>query len=308
MRTEGREGLNFMLRSLLRRLVAVIGIPLLVGSVPAAARAPVVAHPALWEVSDPDTTIYLFGTIHLLPQDVQWRTPKFDQAVSGAQELVVETLIDEKNPAKLMQAMASIGFAQGLPPLVDRVPPAKRAALLAAVKSSGFPPQALDRMKTWTAAFILLGNKFRQLGLSGGVEGVLKSSFSAEGKPVGELETNLEQLSFFDKLPEAAQRSLLEGAIEQNQSMDQEFAGMLKAWAKGDVQGIARTFDRDLSGSPPLQQTLIRERNANWSRWIEQRLARPGAVMIAVGAGHLAGKDSVLEMLRKDGYKVRRLQ
>ena len=297
-----------MLKSLVRRLVAAIGIPLLVGSVPAAARAPEVAHPALWEVSDPDTTIYLFGTIHLLPQDVQWRTPKFDQAVSSAQELVVETLIDEKNPAKLMAAMASIGFAQGLPPLVDRVPSAKRSALQAAVKKSGFPPQALDRMKTWTAAFILLGNKFRALGLSGGVEGVLKSSFSAEGKPVGELETNLEQLSFFDKLPEAAQRSLLEGAIEENQSMNQEFAGMLKAWSKGDVQGIARTFDRDLSGSPPLQQTLIRERNANWSRWIEQRLAKPGAVMIAVGAGHLAGKDSVLEMLRKDGYKVRRLQ
>jgi hypothetical protein len=297
-----------MLKSLVRRLVAAIGIPLLIGSVPAAARAPEVAHPALWEVSDPDTTIYLFGTIHLLPQDVQWRTPKFDQAVSSAQELVVETLIDEKNPAKLMAAMASIGFAQGLPPLVDRVPPAKRSALQAAVKKSGFPPQALDRMKTWTAAFILLGNKFRALGLSGGVEGVLKSSFSAEGKPVGELETNLEQLSFFDKLPEAAQRSLLEGAIEENQSMNQEFAGMLKAWSKGDVQGIARTFDRDLSGSPPLQQTLIRERNANWSRWIEQRLAKPGAVMIAVGAGHLAGKDSVLEMLRKDGYKVRRLQ
>jgi uncharacterized protein YbaP (TraB family) len=297
-----------MLKSLLRRLVAVIGIPLLVGSLPAAARAPEVAHPALWEVSDPDTTIYLFGTIHLLPQDVQWRTAKFDHAVSSAQELVVETLIDEKNPAKLMSAMASIGFAQGLPPLVERVPPAKRAALQAAIKNSGFPPQALDRMKTWTAAFILLGNKFRALGLSGGVEGVLKSSFSAEGKPVGELETNLEQLSFFDKLPEAAQRSLLEGAIEENKSMDQEFAGMLKAWSKGDVQGIARTFDRDLSGSPPLQQTLIRERNANWSRWIEQRLAKPGAVMIAVGAGHLAGKDSVLEMLRKDGYKVRRLQ
>ena len=297
-----------MLKSLVRRLVAAIGIPLLVGSVPTAARAPEVAHPALWEVSDPDTTIYLFGTIHLLPQDVQWRTPKFDQAVSSAQELVVETLIDEKNPAKLMAAMASIGFAQGLPPLVDRVPSAKRSALQAAVKKSGFPPQALDRMKTWTAAFILLGNKFRALGLSGGVEGVLKSSFSAEGKPVGELETNLEQLSFFDKLPEAAQRSLLEGAIEENQSMNQEFAGMLKAWSKGDVQGIARTFDRDLSGSPPLQQTLIRERNANWSRWIEQRLAKPGAVMIAVGAGHLAGKDSVLEMLRKDGYRVRRLQ
>src|SRR6476660_7859096 len=242
-----------MLKSLLRRFVAAIGLPLLVGAVPAQARAPQLARPALWEVSDPDTTIYLFGTIHLLPQDVQWRTAKFDQAVSSANELVVETLIDEKNPAKLMQAMASLGFAQGLPPLVQRVPAAKRAALQAAIAKSGFPPQALDRMKTWTAAFILLGNKFRELCLSGGVEGVLKSSFAANGKPIGELETNVEQLSFFDRLPESAQRQLLEGSIEQNQSMDQEFGGMLKAWSKGDVSGIARTFDRDLSGSPPLR-------------------------------------------------------
>ena len=57
-----------------------------------------------------------------------------------------------------------------------------------------------------------------------------------------------------------------------------------------------------------LQQSLIGQRNANWSKWIERRLAQPGAVLVAVGAGHLAGKDSVLEMLKRDGYKVRRLQ
>jgi hypothetical protein len=83
---------------------------------------------------------------------------------------------------------------------------------------------------------------------------------------------------------------------------------MLQAWTRGDVRGIARTFDHDLSESPAMQQALIRQRNANWSKWIEQRMSKPGAVMIAVGAGHLAGKDSVVEMLRKDGYKVRRLQ
>jgi len=297
-----------MLKTVLRRVGAALGLSLLLGAVPATARAPQTAQPALWEVSDPDTTIYLFGTIHLLPEDLQWRTPKIDQAVANAQELVVETLIDEKNPAKLMQAMASIGFAPNLPALADRVPKAKRTALEAAIKKSGFPPQALDKMKTWTAAFILLGNKFRELGLSGGVEGVLKSSFTSDGKKIGELESNLEQLSFFDKLPEAAQRSLLEGAIDDNKAMDAEFAGMLKAWTAGDVQGIARTFDRDLSGSPALQHSLIHQRNANWSKWIEQRMTKPGSVMIAVGAGHLAGKDSVLEMLKKDGYKVRRVQ
>jgi len=297
-----------MLKTLLRRVGAALGLSLLLGAVPVAARAPLTAQPALWEVSDPDTTIYLFGTIHLLPEDLQWRTPKLDQALANAQELVVETLIDEKNPAKLMQAMASIGFAPNLPPLVDRLPKTQRPALEAAIKKSGFPPQALDKMKTWTAAFILLGNKFRELGLSGGVEGVLKSNFTSSGKQIGELETNLEQLSFFDKLPETAQRSLLEGAIDDKAAMDKEFAGMLKAWTAGDVQGIANTFDRDLSGSPALQHNLIHQRNANWSKWIEQRMTQPGSVMIAVGAGHLAGKDSVLEMLKKDGYRVRRLQ
>ena len=90
--------------------------------------------------------------------------------------------------------------------------------------------------------------------------------------------------------------------------MDEEFGGMLKAWSSGDVNGIAKTFDRDLSTSPALQQALIHQRNANWSKWIEQRLGQPGAVLVAVGAGHLAGKDSVVEMLKKSGYKVRRLQ
>ena len=308
MRTERWEGLELKLKSIVCRIVAALGIPLLVGAVPAEARAPEAARPALWEVSDPDTTIYLFGTIHLLPSGYQWRTPKLDQAMTSAQELVVETIVDDKNPAKLMQAMASLGFAQGLPPLVDRVPPAKRPALEAAIKKSGLPPQGLDKMKTWTAAIILLGGKFRELGLKGGVEGVLKDDFATRGKPIGELESNLQQLSYFDKLPEAAQRSLLEGAIDEKQSMNTELGGMLKAWSRGDVAGIAKTFDRELSDTPAVQQALIRERNANWSKWIEARLDRPGAVLVAVGAGHLAGKDSVLEMLKKDGYKVRRLQ
>jgi uncharacterized protein YbaP (TraB family) len=297
-----------MVKAFLRRVVAALGIPMLVGSVAAEARAPQLARPALWEVSDPDTTIYLFGTIHLLPSDLQWRTTTFDQAVSGSQELVVETIVDEKNPTKLMSAMASLGLAKGLPPIMERVPPAKRPALAAAIKKSGVPALAFNSMKSWMAAFILLSNQFKELGLTGGVEGVLRGDFLAKGKPIGELESNLDQLAFFDRLPEPAQRTLLEGAIEENKSMRAEFSGMLKAWGRGDVSGIARTFDHDLAASPELEQALIRQRNANWSKWIEQRMAQPGAVMIAVGAGHLAGKYSVLELLKQGGYKVRRLQ
>jgi uncharacterized protein len=292
-----------------KRLFAPVAAMLALGTAaPAAARAP--AHPALWSVADADTTIYLFGTIHLLPENYQWRTAKFDQAVDKSQQLVVETIIDDKDPTKIMAAMSSLAFSPGLPPLSERVAPAKRPALAAAVKKSGFPPQALDRMETWAAAFILLGNQFRDMGLKGGegVEAVLRNTFTGKGKPIGELETNLEQLGFFDTLPEKAQRQLLEGAISQPEDMTKDFGGMLAAWSRGDVKAIARTFNRDLASSPELQQALIKRRNQNWTRWIEQRMASPGSVLIAVGAGHLAGKDSVIELLKKDGYRVSQVQ
>jgi uncharacterized protein YbaP (TraB family) len=300
-----------MLTTLFRRAAAALGLAGLFIVAPAAARAPTSGHPALWEVSDPDTTIYLFGTIHLLPEHFQWRTAKFDQAMQSSQQLIVETIVDDKDPTKIMSAMASLAFnTPNLPPLVDRVSPAKRPAVAAAIKQSGFPPQAFDRMETWAAAFILLGNQYRDMNLKGdaGVEAVLRNTFTSEGKPIGELETNLQQFGFFDKLPEKAQVALLEGAVDNRKAADAEFSGMLKAWSSGDVKDIARTFDRDLAGSPELADALIHQRNANWSKWIEQRMQQPGAILIAVGAGHLAGKDSVIAMLQRDGYQVRRVQ
>ena len=84
----------------LRRSLAALGIPLLLATAPAASAASTApaARPALWKVSDPDTTIYLFGTIHLLPRDYRWQTPKFASAVAKADELVVETIVDLERP------------------------------------------------------------------------------------------------------------------------------------------------------------------------------------------------------------------
>jgi uncharacterized protein YbaP (TraB family) len=141
-----------------------------------------------------------------------------------------------------------------------------------------------------------------------GVEAVLRNSFKTQGKSIGELESIREQLGFFDTLPERSQRSLLEGALENNAAMRSDFGRMISAWARGDVEAIARSFNRDLAQSPELKQALLDRRNANWSRWVEKRMATPGSVMVAVGAGHLAGSGSVVDMLKRGGYKVRRLQ
>lgn len=299
-----------MLKSLFRRVAAALGFAALLGGTPAAIAAPRTARPALWQVSDSDTTIYLFGTIHLLPADLQWRTAKFDQALNGSQQLVVETIVDQQHPEKLQSAELSLGFKQGLPPITERVPPADVPKLRAAIASTGVPEKFFDQMKTWLAAIQLLGVQFRTMGLKGsnGPEEIMRQQFLSEHKPIGELETNIEQFSYFDRLPEKAQRSLLEGSIEPHQGMDKDYNGMLASWSKGDIKAIAKTFNHDLAGSPDLKASLLEQRNANWAKWIEQRMAQPGTIMIAVGAGHLAGQGSVIALLQRDGYSVQRVQ
>ena len=299
-----------MLMKYLRRGLAALGIAAVASGAAFADDASARGRPALWQVSDRDTTVYLFGTIHLLPKDYAWRTPKFEKALAGSQSLIVETIIDSSNPTALAGEMARLGFRPGLPPIASRVPPAKRAMLEAAIVKTGVPRSAFDRMETWAAAFVLLGTQFKDIGLTGeaGVESVLRTAFTSAGKPVGQLETNAEQLGLFDTLPESAQLSLLEGAIEAPGEMRGEFQKMLAAWGRGDVAQIGATFNEDLASSPELREALLRRRNVNWSRWIQRRMATPGSVLVAVGAGHLAGSDSVIAMLQRDGYRVRRVQ
>jgi len=223
---------------------------------------------------------------------------------------VVETDVNETDPSATIGELFKLAISPGLPPLVERVKPEKRAALATAIAKSGIPAPAFDKMETWAAAFLLLAGQFKDLGLESGsgVESILKKQFVAGGKPIGQLETNAEQLGFFDKLSEGAQRDFLDGVLDESADVKEQFGGMLDAWSKGDIAGIAKSFNADMGEAPELLDALIARRNANWANWVKSRLDQPGTVMMAVGAGHLAGDKSVVNLLQKQGLKVTRVQ
>ena len=292
-----------------RRLAAFSAIAATACSV-APASEPQVASPAMWKVADEDTTIYLFGTIHLLPKGTEWRSPAFDRAAAGADTLVVETVIDDSDPGKTMGELFKLALRDDLPPMVERVPAEKRAELETAIKKSGIPIEAYNKLETWAAAFMLLGVQFKDLGLdpASGVESTLKVQFKQDGKSIGQLETNAEQLGFFDRLAEEAQRNFLATVQTDASGMKEEFAGMIDAWGRGDVKAIADTFNSDLGDTPELREALLTKRNANWAKWVKGRLDQPGTILVAVGAGHLAGDHSVLTELEGQGVRVSRVQ
>jgi uncharacterized protein YbaP (TraB family) len=268
-----------------------------------------VAHPGLWKLADEDTAIYLFGTIHVLPQDYVWESPKLAAAAKAADELVIETVFG-KDPQTMATMMLAMGTAPGLPPLADRVPPERKATLQALVARSGLPPALLDGMKTWTAAMMLVAATLTDLGLApqSGVEEQLKGRFTANARPISGLEKPEEQLGYLDQLPEEDQRAFLNTVLEDPVESRKEFDAMLAAWVRGDEKAIARTFDDADAMTPRLRAILLDRRNANWAKWLSDRLARPGTVLVAVGAGHLAGPESVQTKLGARGLKVQRVE
>ncbi|MEO7826207.1 MAG: TraB/GumN family protein, partial [Allosphingosinicella sp.] len=287
--------------------LAVAGLLPLIGCAAEAAPAAKAGHPAMWKVADRDTTIYLFGTIHLLPKGQGWRTAQMDSALASADELVLE-IANIEDPMASAQAMAKLGMSSGLPPIAQRVPEGKRAALRAMIAESGYPEAVFDRLETWAAALPLLGVTFKRLGLDPtlGVERQIGTPFRTSGKRVSGLETVEQQLGYFDSLSEDAQRALLLSVVEERADTKAEFAAMLAAWASGDLKGIERTFDDETQLSPELKTALMGKRNSAWADWLARRMEKPGTVFVAVGAGHLAGRESVQAMLKKKGLKAKR--
>ena len=273
----------------------------------AQAAAPAAAPaPAMWLLSDEDTRIYMFGTIHLLPEGTNWKTAALERALASADELVTEVEM-EKDLASAAQAMMKLGVSPNLPPLIERVPEDRRADLTRVVETSGVPMAVLDRLETWAAGLTLTAVTLQQMGLDTelGVEKQIMKS--AGGKTRGALETAEQQLGIFDGMSEESQRAFLLSVLEDPEEARREFARMLAAWSRGDVDGVAQSFNADIL-TPELRDQLLTRRNANWAEWIEARLAKPGTVFMAVGAGHLAGEGSVQDMLKAKGLEAKRVQ
>jgi len=266
------------------------------------------ADPALWVVRDADTTIYLFGTVHLMKPGLTWFDEGVRKAFDASDTLVLELVMP---PEDQMQALiAELGTAKAGPPLPAQLPPAVAARLREALSGLGLAPDALDHDEPWLAAVSLSVLPLRQLGYDDkdGAEQVLSAAARAAGKPIEGLETARQQFGYFDNLSMPAQRQLLATTLDDLPKMGAEIEAMVKDWSAGDADALARLLNEDLDRTPELKQALLVTRNRNWANWIAARMQKPGTVFVAVGAGHLAGGDSVQAELAKRGLKAERVR
>lgn len=267
------------------------------------------AAPALWKVADADTTIYLFGTVHALPSGTRWYEGPVRQAFESSDTLVLE-MVAPKNEADLGPSLMALGFSAGQPPLTERLPAPERPRLAQVLREAGLPAATLNAMETWLATMMLSLQQLRHFGLDAklGVETQLTAKAEAARKRVVGLETAAEQLGFFDTLPEADQRAYLSATIKQWPEMKAMIRGLVGKWAAGDDAAIGVEMAESMTETPRLAKVLLTDRNARWAQWIKARLAQPGKVFVAVGAGHLAGGDSVQAALARHGLTATRVE
>ena len=267
------------------------------------------AEPAIWVVKGPKATVYLFGTVHALQKGQSWHSAKIDAAIKDSGTLYLE--IPNVDDAATMQPLIMQLGMDPARPLSTKLTPDQLAKLSKVAVSAGLPNGAamLEPFKPWLAALTLSLVPLMKAGYdpSSGVELELKPEFVSANKPVKGFETAEQQMHYFDDMTEKAQVDYLVSELDDFDSGVEKFKKLLGAWYAGDVNALDQFNNAEFRAKyPDLFQTLVVKRNEGFTTQIQTLLKGDGVTFVAIGAGHLVGKEGVPAMLEKQGFKVTR--
>ncbi|MBS0297402.1 MAG: TraB/GumN family protein [Proteobacteria bacterium] len=270
--------------------------------------APAKAEPAIWVVKDADSTIYLFGTVHVLKPDAQWMSPKIKKAFDESQDLTLEIAnVDDQQAAAASIMKWGLDMAH---PLSTKLSDADKAKLAAAEAAYGIPAANLEPVKPWFAGLTFTLLPLQKVGFDAksGVELNLLSMARARQESILGFETFDDQMGYFDGMPLEQQAAFLREAIDNGPKAADELDKLEKAWEVGDVDTISHLLNDDMKKEDPkLYDLLLTKRNERFAAKIAEKLKGKGVSFVAVGAAHLAGPDSVQAQLAKMGIQAKRL-
>jgi uncharacterized protein YbaP (TraB family) len=289
----------------------LLGPALAQPSVQPALSAAQIATPSLWHIKgDPQKgdkgEIYLFGSVHVLPPNLQWRTAAIRRGLSRSDVYVFEVPQDEKAVAELQGLIQAKGYLPQDQSLRGLLHPEARPDFDAAVATSGVPLAAVNHDRPWLAGIQLMFAQMAKLnfGREDGVEAVLTDMATSGHKETRYLETIAEQFALLAPDDGTLELEEFEAGLKDLRDVGSELEPMVKAWSHGDQAELDKLINGDLDQFPQARKELLDDRNARWVPKIEAMLKEKHIFFITVGAGHLTGPKGVPALLRKAGYKV----
>jgi len=250
--------------------------------------------------------VYLLGSVHILPPDVQWRSPAITTAIHRADVFVFEVSQDEASMAELQGLVKSHGF---LPPdqrLSGLLRPAVKDDFTAALAASGVTLEQVDHDRPWLAGLQMMFAQISRAGFSrdNGVDGGLMAEARTMHKPMRYLETIAHQFAVLAPDDEKLELEEFESSLKDLRDVAAEIQPLVAAWSAGDQKALDKLLNGDLEEFPAARKALLDDRNARWLPQIEAMLKERHVFLVTVGAGHLAGARGVPALLRQAGYTV----
>lgn len=291
------------------RFIRLSAAALLAGSLSLTA----LAEPAIWTLSDEDTTINLIGTVHYLPDDLNWRSERINAAFKRADTVCFEVDV-EARALETTGMMFNQGVFKDGDRLVNHLTDDQETELRETAEEFGIPFISLNVMKPWFVSLTLEEYRIERMGLGEGVEFTLYPEVTALGKEICEMETPQEQLGSWigmdlddqvDVLFQRPEGTEELGVDELIAFSEEQLEDLIDEWVDGDVEALGELIDTEAGLNEKFHEALLVTRNTNWVPRIEAMLEeKSGNILIAVGAAHLAGDDSVIKMLRDRGHKI----
>ncbi|MDB5734594.1 MAG: TraB/GumN family protein [Alphaproteobacteria bacterium] len=281
-------------------------ILLLVLLLAAPASADTIANPTLWHVKSGKGEVYLLGSVHILPPDVQWHSPALREAMARADVFVFEVSQDQASIAELQGLVKSHGF---LPPdqrLSTLLRPDAKDDFAAALAASGVTLEQVDHDRPWLAGLQMMFAQIARAKFSpdNGVDASLMAEARAAGKPMRYLETIAQQFAVLAPDDTKLELEEFESSLKDLRDVAAEIQPLVTAWSAGDQKALDELLNGDLDEFPAARKALLDDRNARWLPQIRAMLKEKHVFLITVGAGHLTGAKGVPTLLRKAGYKV----
>ena len=265
------------------------------------------AHPAMWKLESGGTTIYFFGSMHMLPPGLKWKTPIVERAMEQSDVFFFEMPMSDGSFRLAAGAMSKNIFRPKGKTLSAMLSPAGKKQLAAVAKDLGIPMKTLDRMRPWSAAIVLSTAAGRSTQVVAGVDKQVGYYALMANKTRRYFETGPQQAEMFARMGDADGAKGFEIALADVKHTSQDFRQLSTAWVTGDVPKLEKLAETGLENLPAGRKVLLDERNQAWVTKIPDLLQEHRTFFITVGAAHLAGHGSVIALLCGKGLKVQRI-
>jgi uncharacterized protein YbaP (TraB family) len=265
--------------------------------------------PAIWRIKEGGGTVYIFGSLHILPNSFQWRSPVIESAMRESDIFVFEVPADEEATRRQKAFIVKNGLLPANASLRKVLNRTEFQTYSRILIGAGLKPEHFTRYRPWLAA-VVVGLAYvhrRDISTLKGVDDDIIEYAQAQEKELRYLETIEDQMQLLIRGDDQSQVNSLKHQLVALPRAISHTQDLVNTWARGDAQAFSDLIERDFAGHEEAQDVLISNRNRTWLPSIRELLTTGRTAMVTVGAAHIGGLKGVLALLCDAGHGVQRI-